>query len=85
MKRLSERLKGEGGQEKKADGSVKQKYVNAITLLKDVMFEPALCSRNKHFKLPLIGLAVFAFVLIVEHGEVGLVTALGDQMVFQSF
>ena len=27
------------GQEKKADGSVKQKYVNAITLLKDVVFE----------------------------------------------
>ena len=27
------------GQEKKADGSVKQKYVNAITLLKDVTFE----------------------------------------------
>ena len=27
------------GQEKKPDGSVKQKYVNAITLLKDVVFE----------------------------------------------
>ena len=27
------------GQEKKSDGSVKQKYVNAITLLKDVVFE----------------------------------------------
>ena len=27
------------GQQKKADGSVKQKYVNAITLLKDVVFE----------------------------------------------
>ena len=27
------------GQEKKTDGSVKQKYVNAITLLKDVVFE----------------------------------------------
>ena len=27
------------GQEKKTDGSVKQKYVNAITLLKDVIFE----------------------------------------------
>ena len=27
------------GQEKKQDGSVKQKYVNAITLLKDVVFE----------------------------------------------
>ena len=27
------------GQEKKDDGSVKQKYVNAITLLKDVVFE----------------------------------------------
>ena len=27
------------GQEKKADGSVKQKYVNTITLLKDVVFE----------------------------------------------
>ena len=27
------------GQEKKADGTVKQKYVNAITLLKDVVFE----------------------------------------------
>ena len=27
------------GQEKKPDGSVKQKYVNAITLLKDVIFE----------------------------------------------
>ena len=27
------------GQEKKANGSVKQKYVNAITLLKDVVFE----------------------------------------------
>lgn len=27
------------GQEKKEDGSVKQKYVNAITLLKDVTFE----------------------------------------------
>ena len=27
------------GQEKKEDGSVKQKYVNAITLLKDVIFE----------------------------------------------
>ena len=27
------------GQEKKEDGSVKQKYVNAITLLKDVVFE----------------------------------------------
>ena len=27
------------GQEKKTDGSVKQKYVNAITLLKDVTFE----------------------------------------------
>ena len=27
------------GQEKKKDGSVKQKYVNAITLLKDVVFE----------------------------------------------
>ena len=27
------------GQEKKSDGSVKQKYVNAITLLKDVAFE----------------------------------------------
>ena len=27
------------GQEKKRDGSVKQKYVNAITLLKDVVFE----------------------------------------------
>ena len=27
------------GQEKKANGSVKQKYVNAITLLKDVIFE----------------------------------------------
>ena len=27
------------GQEKKADGSIKQKYVNAITLLKDVVFE----------------------------------------------
>ena len=27
------------GQEKKQDGSVKQKYVNAITLLKDVIFE----------------------------------------------
>ena len=27
------------GQEKKVDGSVKQKYVNAITLLKDVVFE----------------------------------------------
>ena len=27
------------GQEKKPDGTVKQKYVNAITLLKDVVFE----------------------------------------------
>ena len=27
------------GQEKKEDGTVKQKYVNAITLLKDVIFE----------------------------------------------
>ena len=27
------------GQQKKADGSVKRKYVNAITLLKDVVFE----------------------------------------------
>ena len=27
------------GQEKKSNGSVKQKYVNAITLLKDVVFE----------------------------------------------
>jgi len=27
------------GQEKKDDGTVKQKYVNAITLLKDVVFE----------------------------------------------
>ena len=27
------------GQEKKPDGTVKQKYVNAITLLKDVIFE----------------------------------------------
>ena len=27
------------GQEKKSDGTVKQKYVNAITLLKDVVFE----------------------------------------------
>ena len=27
------------GQEKKEDGSVKQKYVNAITMLKDVIFE----------------------------------------------
>ena len=27
------------GQEKKQDGTVKQKYVNAITLLKDVIFE----------------------------------------------
>ena len=27
------------GQEKKKDGTVKQKYVNAITLLKDVVFE----------------------------------------------
>ena len=27
------------GQEKKNDGSIKQKYVNAITLLKDVVFE----------------------------------------------
>ena len=27
------------GQEKKEDGSVKQKYVNAITMLKDVVFE----------------------------------------------
>ena len=27
------------GQEKKEDGTVKQKYVNAITLLKDVVFE----------------------------------------------
>ena len=27
------------GQEKKPDGSVKQKYVNAITMLKDVVFE----------------------------------------------
>ena len=27
------------GQQKKADGSVKQKYVNAITMLKDVVFE----------------------------------------------
>ena len=27
------------GQEKKTDGNVKQKYVNAITLLKDVVFE----------------------------------------------
>ncbi|MBP5713779.1 MAG: DNA-binding protein [Prevotella sp.] len=27
------------GQEKKSDGSVKRKYVNAITLLKDVVFE----------------------------------------------
>ena len=27
------------GQEKKPDGSVKQKYVNAISLLKDVVFE----------------------------------------------
>ena len=27
------------GQEKKPDGSVKQKFVNAITLLKDVVFE----------------------------------------------
>ena len=27
------------GQEKKGDGSVKQKYVNAISLLKDVIFE----------------------------------------------
>ena len=27
------------GQEKKADGSIKLKYVNAITLLKDVVFE----------------------------------------------
>jgi predicted histone-like DNA-binding protein len=27
------------GQEKKSDGSVKQKYVNTITLLKDVVFE----------------------------------------------
>ena len=27
------------GQEKKSDGSVKQKFVNAITLLKDVVFE----------------------------------------------
>ena len=27
------------GQEKKQDGTVKQKYVNAITLLKDVVFE----------------------------------------------
>jgi len=27
------------GQEKKTDGSVKQKYVNAISLLKDVVFE----------------------------------------------
>ena len=27
------------GQQKKPDGSVKQKYVNAITLLKDVVFE----------------------------------------------
>ena len=28
-----------GGQEKKSDGSVKQKYVKAISLLKDVIFE----------------------------------------------
>jgi hypothetical protein len=27
------------GQEKKNDGTVKQKYVNAITMLKDVIFE----------------------------------------------
>ncbi|MBR1767677.1 MAG: hypothetical protein IJ742_03075, partial [Prevotella sp.] len=27
------------GQEKKSDGSIKLKYVNAITLLKDVVFE----------------------------------------------
>ena len=27
------------GQEKKSDGTVKQKYVNAISLLKDVVFE----------------------------------------------
>ena len=30
----------------------------------------------------LIGLAVFVFVLVVEHGEVGLVAALGNVVVF---
>ena len=33
----------------------------------------------------LIGLAVFVFVLVVEHGEVGLVAALGDVVVFYGF
>ena len=33
----------------------------------------------------LVGLAVFVLVLVVEHGEVGLVAALGDVVVFYGF
>ena len=32
--------------------------------------------------LCLVGFAIFVFVLVVEHGEVRLVTALGDVVVF---
>ena len=41
-------------------------------------------SPEKSFLQSLVGLAVFAFVLVVEHGEVGLITAGGDEMVFES-
>ena len=33
----------------------------------------------------LVGLAVFVFVLVVEHREITLVTALGDVVVFDGF
>ena len=33
----------------------------------------------------LVGFAIFVFVLIVEHGKVGLVAALCDVVVFDSF
>ena len=33
----------------------------------------------------LIGLAVFVFVLVVEHREIALITALGDVVVFDGF
>ena len=34
--------------------------------------------------MSLEGLAVFAFVFVVEHGEIRLITAGGDEVVFES-
>ena len=48
------------------------------------MFQ-ALKHKNQRDRKTLECLAVFALILILEHAEIGLITALGDVIVFQSF